>query len=137
MIRPKEVTLVSKTQPSGPLCLWQCLHYCRQRADLQRLQGKVQQGVNKNISTFGPYLAVQLDKPGQEFSLLTAIVEDDSVILNIVMEFNIEGKALIWKLWKKTVMVGKGLKVVTIEIIEMVTMIIVTTFKRCNNLNML
>ena len=25
MIRPKEVTLVSRTQPSGPLCLWQCL----------------------------------------------------------------------------------------------------------------
>ena len=22
----KEATLVSKTQPSGPLCLWQCLH---------------------------------------------------------------------------------------------------------------
>ena len=78
---------------------------CRQGADLQRLQGKVQQGVNKNISTFGPYLAVQLDKPGQEFSLLTAIVEDDSVILNIVMEFNIEGKALTWKLWGETVMV--------------------------------
>ena len=32
---------------------------------------------------------------------------------------------------------GKGLKVVTIEIIEIVTTIIVTTFKRCNNLNML
>ena len=31
----------------------------------------------------------------------------------------------------------KGLKVVTIEIIEIVTTIIVTTFKRCNNLNML
>ena len=30
-----------------------------------------------------------------------------------------------------------GLKVVTIEIIEIVTTIIVTTFKRCNNLNML
>ena len=30
MIRPKEVTLVSRTQPSGPLCLWQCfyLHIC-------------------------------------------------------------------------------------------------------------
>ena len=25
MIRPKEVTLISRTQPSGPLCLWQCL----------------------------------------------------------------------------------------------------------------
>ena len=25
VIRPKEVTLVSRTQPSGPLCLWQCL----------------------------------------------------------------------------------------------------------------
>ena len=24
-MRPKEVTLVSRTQPSGPLCLWQCL----------------------------------------------------------------------------------------------------------------
>ena len=24
VIRPKEVTLVSWTQPSGPLCLWQC-----------------------------------------------------------------------------------------------------------------
>ena len=23
VIRPKEVTLVSRTQPSGPLCLWQ------------------------------------------------------------------------------------------------------------------
>ena len=23
-LRPKEVTLVSRTQPSGPLCLWQC-----------------------------------------------------------------------------------------------------------------
>ena len=32
---------------------------------------------------------------------------------------------------------GDGLKVVTIEIIEIVTTIIVTTFKRCNNLNML
>ena len=30
-----------------------------------------------------------------------------------------------------------GLKVVTIEITEIVTTIIVTTFKRCNNLNML
>ena len=30
-----------------------------------------------------------------------------------------------------------GLKVVTIEIIEIVTTIIVTMFKRCNNLNML
>ena len=30
-----------------------------------------------------------------------------------------------------------GLKVVTIEIIEIVTTITVTTFKRCNNLNML
>ena len=30
-----------------------------------------------------------------------------------------------------------GLKVVTIEIIQIVTTIIVTTFKRCNNLNML
>ena len=26
MIWPKEVTMVSRTQPSGPLCLWQCLH---------------------------------------------------------------------------------------------------------------
>ena len=26
MIWPKEVTLVSRTQPSGPLCLWQCLN---------------------------------------------------------------------------------------------------------------
>ena len=26
MIWPKEVTLVSRTQPSGPLCLWQCLY---------------------------------------------------------------------------------------------------------------
>ena len=25
VILPKEVTLVSRTQPSGPLCLWQCL----------------------------------------------------------------------------------------------------------------
>ena len=25
MIQLKEVTLVSRTQPSGPLCLWQCL----------------------------------------------------------------------------------------------------------------
>ena len=25
VIWPKEVTLVSRTQPSGPLCLWQCL----------------------------------------------------------------------------------------------------------------
>ena len=32
---------------------------------------------------------------------------------------------------------GDGLKVVTIEIIEIVTTIFVTTFKRCNNLNML
>ena len=24
VIRPKEVTLVTRTQPSGPLCLWQC-----------------------------------------------------------------------------------------------------------------
>ena len=35
------------------------------------------------------------------------------------------------------IMDRKGLKVVTIEIIEIVTTIIVTTFKRCNNLNML
>ena len=27
LIRPKEVNLVSRTQPSGPLCLWQCLMY--------------------------------------------------------------------------------------------------------------
>ena len=33
--------------------------------------------------------------------------------------------------------IRKGLKVVTIEIMEIVTTIIVTTFKRCNNLNML
>ena len=26
MIRPKEVTLLSRTQPSGPLCLWQCFY---------------------------------------------------------------------------------------------------------------
>ena len=26
VIWPKEVTLVRWTQPSGPLCLWQCLH---------------------------------------------------------------------------------------------------------------
>ena len=26
VIWPKEVTLVSRTQPSGPLCLWQCLY---------------------------------------------------------------------------------------------------------------
>ena len=25
---PKEVTFVSRTQPSGPLCLWQCFFYC-------------------------------------------------------------------------------------------------------------
>ena len=30
MIWPKEVTLVSRTQPSGPLCLWQCFLYCWQ-----------------------------------------------------------------------------------------------------------
>ena len=29
MIWPKEVTLVSTTQPSGPLCLWQCFLFCR------------------------------------------------------------------------------------------------------------
>jgi len=28
VIWPKEVTLVSRTQPSGPLCLWQCLILC-------------------------------------------------------------------------------------------------------------
>ena len=27
MIWPKEVTLVSRTQPSGPLCLWQCFYF--------------------------------------------------------------------------------------------------------------
>ena len=27
VIWPKEVTLVSRTQPSGPLCLWQCFCY--------------------------------------------------------------------------------------------------------------
>ena len=48
---------------------------------------------------------VQLDKPGQDFSLLTAEVQDDSVILNMVMKFNIEGRALMWKLWERTVMV--------------------------------
>ena len=26
VIWPKEVTLVSRTQPSGPLCLWQCFY---------------------------------------------------------------------------------------------------------------
>ena len=31
MIWPKEVNLVSKTQPSGPLCLWQCFHFKRER----------------------------------------------------------------------------------------------------------
>ena len=65
----------------------------------------MQQGVNKNLSTFGPHLAVQLDKPEQDFSLLTAVVQDDSVILNMVMKFNIEGRALMWKLWERTVMV--------------------------------
>ena len=80
---------------------------CRQGADLQRLQGRVQQGVNKTLSTFGPHLAVQLDKPEQDFSLLTAVVQDDSesAILNMVMEFHIEGRALMWELWDRTVMV--------------------------------
>ena len=36
---------------------------------------------------------------------------------------------------KKKEFFWAGLKVVTIEIIEIVTTIIVTTFKRCNNLN--
>ena len=29
VIWPIEVTLVSRTQPSGPLCLWQCFHCSR------------------------------------------------------------------------------------------------------------
>ena len=37
----------------------------------------------------------------------------------------------------KSLKYRKGLKVVTIEIIEIVTTIIVTTFKHCKNLNML
>ena len=61
--------------------------------------------MNKNLSTFGPHLAVQFDKPEQDFSLLTAEVQDDSVILNMVMKFNIERRALMWKLWEGTVMV--------------------------------
>ena len=29
VIWPKEVTLISRTQPSGPLCLWQCFNTLR------------------------------------------------------------------------------------------------------------
>ena len=32
-------------------------------------------------------------------------MQDESVILNMVVKFHIEGKALIWKLWEETVMV--------------------------------
>ena len=32
-------------------------------------------------------------------------MEDDFVNLNIVMEFDLEGKAVMWKLWESTLMV--------------------------------
>ena len=52
-----------------------------------------------------------------------------------------EGLSQMHELGRKMLSAGfynrDGLKVVTIEIIEIVTTIIVTTFKRCNNLNML
>ena len=82
------------------------LHFFRQGPDLRRLGGTaVQQGANTHISTFGPYLALQLGKSNRDISIATASVEDDFVNLNIVMEFDLEGKAVMWKLWESTLMV--------------------------------
>ena len=81
------------------------LHFFQQGADLRRLGGTVQQGANTHLSTFGPYLAFQLDKPNRDISLARASVEDDFVNLNIRMEFDLKGKAVMWKLWDSTLMV--------------------------------
>ena len=43
---PKEVTLVSRTQPSGPLCLWQCLY----------LYLHLLKSVLRNVTLLGPHL---------------------------------------------------------------------------------
>ena len=42
VIWPKEVTLVSRTQPSGPLCLWQCL-----KCKIRFIYGSVSAGREK------------------------------------------------------------------------------------------
>ena len=82
------------------------LHFFRQGPDLRRLGGAtVQQGGNTHLSTFGPYLAFQLEKSNRDISIATASVKEDFVDLNIVMEFDLEGKAVMWKLWESTLMV--------------------------------
>ena len=81
------------------------VYFFRQGADLRRLGGTVQQGANTHLSTFGKYLAFQLDKPNRDISLATASVEDGFVNLNLEMEFDLEGKAVMWKLWESTLMV--------------------------------
>ena len=58
------------------------------------------------------------------------------LIMNLFMPSTFK-IALYGQLAKFANILWDGLKVVTIEIIEIVTTIIVTTFKRCNNLNML
>ena len=82
------------------------LQFFRQGPNLRRLGGTaVQQGANTHLSTFGPYLAFQLEKSNRDISIATASVKDDFVNLNIGMEFDLEGKAVMWKLWESTLMV--------------------------------
>ena len=46
-----------------------------------------------------------MDKPDRDISLATALVEDNFVNLNLEMEFDLEGKAVVWKLWESRLMV--------------------------------
>ena len=78
------------------------LHFFRQGGDLRRLGCNLEQGANKHLSTFGPYLAFQMDK---DISIATASVQEDFVNLRIGIEFNLEGKATMWQLWERTLMV--------------------------------
>lgn len=84
------------------------LHFFKQEgADLRRLGGTdvPQQGANTHLSTFGAHLAFQLDKPNTDISLATALVEDNFVNLNLGMEFDLEGRAVMWKLWESRLIV--------------------------------
>ena len=78
------------------------LHFFRQGGDLRRLGCNLEQGANKHLSTFGPYLAFQMDK---DISIATASVQEDFVNLRIGIEFDLEGKATMWQLWERTLMV--------------------------------
>ena len=81
------------------------VHFFKQEGpDLRRVRSSgVQQGENRHLSTFGPYLALQLlDKPNRDISIATASVEEDFVNLNFGMEFHLEGEAVVWKLWEST-----------------------------------